>query len=158
MALIFEWDENKAKSNQDKHGIAFDEASTVFGDPLSLTISDPAHSQAEHRFIIMELHIAESCWLSSTPKEATISALLVLGQRAGANEKPMKKKADKRQEEYDFSSGVRGKYAGRYAQGTNVVVLEPDVARVFPTPDAVNRSLRALAAIIRQSEKPVSAK
>lgn len=40
--------------------------------------------------------------------------------------------------EYDFSQGVRGKYARRYAQGSNVVVLAPDVARVFPSTEAVN--------------------
>lgn len=40
--------------------------------------------------------------------------------------------------EYDFSQGVRGKYARRYAQGANVVVLAPDVARVFPSAEAVN--------------------
>ena len=55
--------------------------------------------------------------------------------------------------EYDFSRGVRGKYARRYAQGTNVVVLEPDVAKVFPSAEAVNRSLRALADIIRHQKK-----
>ena len=52
--------------------------------------------------------------------------------------------------EYDFSQGVRGKYAGRYAQGTNVVVLEPDVAKIFPNAEAVNSSLRRLAATIRR--------
>ena len=54
-------------------------------------------------------------------------------------------------EEYDFSRGVRGKYARRYARGTNVVVLEADVAKVFPSARAVNDSLRALAGIIRSS-------
>jgi len=44
--------------------------------------------------------------------------------------------------EYDFSGGVRGKYAERYAQGTNVVVLDPDVAAAFPTRKAVNEALR----------------
>jgi len=52
--------------------------------------------------------------------------------------------------EYDFTGGVRGKHARRYAQGTNVVVLEPDVAKAFPNAEAVNSSLRALAGIIRQ--------
>ena len=47
--------------------------------------------------------------------------------------------------EYDFSRGVRGKYARRYTRGTNVVVLEPDVARAFPNSRAVNRALRSLA-------------
>lgn len=55
--------------------------------------------------------------------------------------------------EYDFSRGVRGKYARRFAQGTNVVVLESDVAKVFPSSETVNNSLRALAGIIRQREK-----
>ena len=56
------------------------------------------------------------------------------------------------QSQYDFSGGVRGKYAGRYAAGTNVVVLEPDVGRAFPTTEAVNSSLRALAGIIRENK------
>lgn len=46
--------------------------------------------------------------------------------------------------EYDFSGGVRGKYAKRYAEGSNVVVLEPDVAEMFPNSEAVNRALRKL--------------
>jgi hypothetical protein len=47
-------------------------------------------------------------------------------------------------EEYDFSQGERGKYARRYAQGTNVVVLDPDVAKKFPNSKSVNASLRKL--------------
>jgi hypothetical protein len=57
-------------------------------------------------------------------------------------------------EEYDFSGGVRGKYADRFTRGSHVVVLAPDVAEVFSDSESVNRALRALAAIIRdQSEK-----
>jgi len=48
--------------------------------------------------------------------------------------------------EYDFRAGVRGKYAARYAERTNVVVLEPDVAKAFPTASDVNRALRRLLA------------
>jgi hypothetical protein len=47
-------------------------------------------------------------------------------------------------EEYDFSQGERGKYTRRYAQGTNVVMLDPDVAKVFPNSKKVNASLRKL--------------
>ena len=43
---------------------------------------------------------------------------------------------------YDFSDGVRGKYATRYAEGTNIVLLEPEVAEAFPTARAVNVALR----------------
>lgn len=49
--------------------------------------------------------------------------------------------------EYDFSRGVRGKYAKRYAQGCNVVVLDPDVARLYRDAEAVNRALRAVAEV-----------
>ena len=61
-------------------------------------------------------------------------------------------------DEYDFTRGVRGKYARRYAQGSNVVVLEPDVAKVFRNAEAVNRSLRALAGIIHHQQKTPAAK
>ncbi len=61
-------------------------------------------------------------------------------------------------DEYDFSRGVRDKYARRFAQGTNVVVLESDVAKVFPNSEAVNSSLRALAGIIREQKKVLAVK
>jgi uncharacterized DUF497 family protein len=51
MKFNFEWDEEKARTNLKKHRIAFDEAATVFGDPLSITIADPDHSSEEQRFI-----------------------------------------------------------------------------------------------------------
>lgn len=54
------------------------------------------------------------------------------------------------QEEYDFSKGVRGKYAARYAQGSNIVVLDPDIAEVFPDSESVNKALRAIAEIARE--------
>jgi hypothetical protein len=60
-------------------------------------------------------------------------------------------------DEYDFSKGVRGKYAQRYAEGTNVVVLAPDVAAVFPNAESVNEALRALVQIARKSGKRATA-
>ena len=55
--------------------------------------------------------------------------------------------------EYDFHGGTRGKYARRYAKGTNVVALAPDVARVFPDSQSVNQALRVLARLARGSRK-----
>jgi len=49
-------------------------------------------------------------------------------------------------DEYDFSGGVRGKYAERFKQGSNVVVLDPDVAAEFPTRESVNKALRVYLA------------
>ena len=51
--MNFEWDYKKAAVNLAKHGISFEEAATAFGDPLSMTISDPDHSEEEDRFIIL---------------------------------------------------------------------------------------------------------
>src|SRR5260370_37914999 len=74
----------------------------------------------------------------------------------------MKKAARKKTDpemlpEYDFTKGVRGRYAKRYAAGTNVVVLAPDVAMAFPDADSVNEALRALMKIARKNSKKVTA-
>ena len=52
--------------------------------------------------------------------------------------------------EYDLRGGVRGKYYERYRQGTNIVVLEPDIAAVFPDSEAVNQALRLLIRVARE--------
>lgn len=51
MSLIFEWDAAKSLANLRNHGVSFEEAKTVFGDPLSITIPDREHSEGEYRFI-----------------------------------------------------------------------------------------------------------
>jgi len=56
-------------------------------------------------------------------------------------------------EEYDFSGAARGKYAERFAQGSNVVVLDPDVAEVFSDAAAVNEALRLLAESAKKSQQ-----
>jgi hypothetical protein len=69
----------------------------------------------------------------------------------------MKKKSSPRGDdplaEYDFSGGVRGKFADRFARGSNVVVLAPDVARVFSDSTAVNDALRALVRIAERKRR-----
>jgi len=57
MALQFEWDFKKSQSNKRKHKITFEEATTIFGDPLSITIHDPAHSTGEDRFITIGISV-----------------------------------------------------------------------------------------------------
>ena len=70
------------------------------------------------------------------------------------------KKATKNQsdndmlEEYDFSKGVRGKYAKRYAEGNNIVILAPDVAAAFPDSHSVNTALRLLIKVAEKSSSP----
>ena len=53
MGYEFEWNVGKAEINLRKHGVSFDEACSVFGDPLSLLMPDPDHSTGEHRFIVL---------------------------------------------------------------------------------------------------------
>ncbi len=66
-------------------------------------------------------------------------------------------KARRMRKEYDFSKlrgGVRGKYYKRYSAGTNLVLLQPDVARAFPNEDAVNEALRGLMKVASRSARP----
>jgi uncharacterized DUF497 family protein len=59
--MQFEWDERKAAKNRLKHGVSFEEASTAFGDPLSITIEDPLHSEDENRLVL----IGKSEWFNT---------------------------------------------------------------------------------------------
>jgi hypothetical protein len=60
-------------------------------------------------------------------------------------------------DEYDFSQGVRGKYAQRFAEGSNVVVLSPEMAQIFPDSESVNQALRLLVEIAGRSVGKLSA-
>ena len=63
---------------------------------------------------------------------------------------------DELQDEYDFANmkgGVRGKYAKQYHEDVKLVMLEPDVAKIFPDAKSVNEALRSLAKIIQQHQK-----
>lgn len=66
----------------------------------------------------------------------------------------MKKKSEKDDDmldEYDFSQGIRGKYSNRFKDGSNVVVLSPEIAEIFPDSESVNRALRLLVEIAGKS-------
>jgi len=66
---------------------------------------------------------------------------------------PKTKRDPEMLDEYDFSKGVRGKYAQRYAEGSNIVVLAPDVAEHFPDSDSVNEALRALVRLLTRPRR-----
>ncbi|MDZ7363985.1 MAG: hypothetical protein ONB46_25215 [candidate division KSB1 bacterium] len=59
-------------------------------------------------------------------------------------------------DEYDFSKGIRGKHVERLATGSNIVVLSPEVAEIFPDSDSVNETLRALAKIVHKRAKKLA--
>jgi uncharacterized DUF497 family protein len=63
--LAFEWDGKKEMANRRKHNVGFADASTVFGDPLSITIPDPDQAAGEERFLIIGMSsVRKRCWLS----------------------------------------------------------------------------------------------
>ena len=62
---------------------------------------------------------------------------------------------DSMRDEYDFRGGVRGKYARRFAEGSNIVVLDEDVARIFKDSQSVNAALREIARIAEQYKQKV---
>ncbi len=154
--LLFEWDNQKALSNEQKHGISFDEASTVFGDPLSLTLHDPQHSANEERFVVIG-RSHKNRILIVVHTERGDSIRIISARKATKNERSQYMKVMPNDpdmlDEYDFSKGARGKYTARYSEGTNVVVIDPDVAKYFPDHDSVNEALRSLLPIVKRHEK-----
>jgi hypothetical protein len=92
------------------------------------------------------------------PKGEIIFVSLVPGWQLVVKRRPMRKMKNKSQKkemltEYEFASGVRGKYVARYGEGTNIVLIEPDLAKVFPDSRSVNKALRQ---IVKQLNKHVS--
>ena len=155
MALRFEWDAAKAAANVRKHRVSFDEASTVFGDPCALIVEDPRHSD-ELRSAITGTAANDRLLTVMFTERGTRIRLISARRATRREEHPMKKRNGKQTRssgrddilpEYDFSHGRRNKYAAKYREGTNIVVLNPDVAELFPTSEAVNRALRALGGI-----------
>ena len=67
--------------------------------------------------------------------------------------KKVSREDDEMRNHYDFRGGVRGKYARRYAEGTNVVVLDRDVAEMFPDRESVNEALRAVGHVVVSRER-----
>ena len=145
--MQFEWDPDKDRDNQAKHGVSFDEASTVFGDQFAWTITDPDHSADENRFLTTGYSNRQGSSLWRTPIVLNASGRSVPVRLPRQNVVFMKKNQDKpapdeMRPEYDLRGGVRGKYYERYREGTNVVLLEPDVAQVFRDSATVNEALR----------------
>ena len=84
--IHFEWDPDKAAANESKHDISFAEAATAFGDPLSLTIFDPDHSETEDRFILLgESAFGTLIVVSHTARNGTIR--IISARRANRRER-----------------------------------------------------------------------
>jgi uncharacterized DUF497 family protein len=160
--VIYEWDPAKAGANLAKHRVTFEEAASVFVDPLALTFWDPDHSDQEDR----EITIGRSSrggvlLLAHAGREGRVGSSARGGLLAGSGDSMRKALAKRRSDdlrpEYDLArlkGGVRGKYYEQATAGTNLVLLEPDVARAFPDSRSVNRALRLLQEVATKSSRP----
>ncbi len=86
MALEFEWDKEKAALNKKKHKVTFEEAATVFGDPLAAIFDDPVHSQEEQREILIG-HSAKNRLLVICFTERGTVVRIISARRANSQER-----------------------------------------------------------------------
>ena len=135
--MEFEWDLRKAAANLAKHRVSFEEAATVFGDPLGRIAADLRQS-AETQFASSVLDGPHA------RKDEIMKKSIDKGVSAGGVD------PDDILPEYDFKQSAPNKFASRYAAGSTVIVLEPDVAATFPSSAEVNEVLRVLAGIIQK--------
>ncbi len=161
VSLIFEWDARKARANLRKHRFGFEEAVTVFADPLSATVDDSLHPGSESRYMIVGCSENQRVLVVVHTDRGDRIRLVSARLAHGANEKSMKTRGPttrvaEMKKEYDFSRGIRGKYIARIAAGRRIVVLDPDVARFFPDSKSVNEVLRVLAAVLKRRGRKVS--
>ena len=151
--MKFEWNPVKAYANEGKHGVTFDEASTVFGDVLSVSGCDLEHSVVENRAVTFGLSShGRVLVISHTDRAGVIRIISAAWQLERRNE--FMKKADSKDDEMraeysraDLGPLVRGKFAARYAKATNIVVIDPALTKAFPNNEAVNDALRSLLAV-----------
>ncbi len=84
---VFEWDAHKARANEAKHGISFDEAATIFSDPLALTVADPEHSLDERRFVTVGMSPSSRLLVVVHADRSQDIIRLISARRANATER-----------------------------------------------------------------------
>jgi hypothetical protein len=155
--MKFEWNSEKEKRNIKKHAISFDEAVTVFYDPIAATFHDQATPSQRIDSSLLVIHPKDVCSLYRTLKEGMRYELSAHVPQLFRRGKDMKNKVieELRPEyEFDYSKAVRGKYFKRLIEeGANVAVLEPEVAKVFTSSAAVNEALKSLLEITKSTQR-----
>lgn len=148
-----EWDQEKAVSNLEKHEVSFEEAATVFDDPLYIDFYDPDHSVEEHRYLIMGQSTAGRLLFVAYTERDDVIRLISAREMTSSERRAMKKDelGDELRPEYDLTTlRVRKLGPGRKSFG-DVIKLEPDVAGAFPNADAVNEALRFLIRVTKEN-------
>ncbi len=151
----YEWDDHKAAGNLQKHGVSFDEAVSVFADPMALTF------ESEHRSrtygISRKGRLLVVVHTERRNKLRIISAGKATRYEEASSPKPDQGKPESTSEHVGV--GVRGKYFRPLAQRSNgppenhVVVLDPEIHKAFPTSEAVNKALAGLLALVQETRR-----
>ena len=136
--------------------MVFEEASTVFRDPLAFIFDDDDHSDEEHREIIVG-HSTNGRLMIVCFTERAAGVIRIISARPAtkkerenyekmsvSKEKPGVKGDMRPEYNFDYGKAKPNRFAGKLDESPVVVVLDPDVSRIFQTPDAVNKALRAL--------------
>jgi uncharacterized DUF497 family protein len=161
--VVYEWNAAKAKANIQKHGVSFDDSATVFLDPLALTYPDPCHSGGKEREITIGYTAGHQAVFVAHCERGNRYESSAHEGRPAKSASNMKKASTKRVDddllpEYDLSKlkgGVRGKYYRQAVAGTNLMLIEPDLAEVFCDAASVNRALRLLVDTAAAAAGPV---
>lgn len=176
MGPTFEWNAKKARRNLRKHGVSFEEAKSVFLDPLSITVADPAQTVTEDRFVDIGTSVqGRVLVVVYTERGSNIRLISCRRQHQWKHElmnkdisKEMTIEDDDMLPEYDFTGGVRGKHYQAMRKGYTVKIdqadgttliqhfkleegtalLDPDVRKYFPDSEAVNTALRCLIPLV----------
>jgi len=133
--------------------VSFEQAATVFLDPLALTFPDPNHGGEDGREITVghtadHLTVFVAHCLRGERVRIISARKATRGSDGNMKKASAKTSTDELRPEYDLSplkGGIRGKYHAQAAAGTNLVLIEPELAEVFPDAESVNRALRLLA-------------
>jgi uncharacterized protein len=160
--VVYEWSAAKARANVQKHGVSFEEATSAFLDPLAMTFFDPDHSVEEAREITIGHSIRHRVVFVAHCQRGDRTRI-ISARKATKRERTHMKKAratkqtDDLRPEYNlFELGpmVRGKYYRQAVSGSNLILIEPELARVFPDSESVNRALRLLVKTAEASAAP----
>jgi uncharacterized DUF497 family protein len=163
-SLRFEWDPKKDAANEQKHGISFEAATVTFQDPLAAVHTDPDHSDDEKREILVGHGTLGRLLLVVSSSDRVRFGSLPPAGLPSVSVKPMKQArrsrpstTDDMRPEYDFdySKARSNPYAARLKDRV-AVVLDPDVAAVFPTSEAVNTLLRSVVAAVPRRVRVVT--
>lgn len=152
MSLTFEWNEEKADKNLKKHSVSFEEAQTVFADISACIFNDEWHSSmGEYRELIIGHSQSNRILLVCFTESKKNSIRIISARKATKQEiKNMKETIPSKDDmlsEYDldYSKAKTNRFAKDYHIS---ITLDPDVASVFKTSEAVNKALRALLSAI----------